>query len=64
MGRLLTVGPDMDEFLALVTLRETSLSFIRLAIWQRLVSLNISWDFDVIGKVTMKGERFHVDVPL
>jgi hypothetical protein len=28
MGRLLVVGPDMGEFLAVVTFCETSLSFI------------------------------------
>jgi hypothetical protein len=29
-GRLLAVSPDMAEFLAVVTLRETSLGFVRL----------------------------------
>jgi hypothetical protein len=34
-----------------------------IAVWQRLVSLNISWDFDVLGKIMRKRERFTVDVP-
>jgi hypothetical protein len=33
------------------------------AIWQRLVSLNISWDFDVPGKVIMTRGIFTVVVP-
>jgi hypothetical protein len=32
-----------------------------IAICQRLVSLNISWDFDVLGKVIRKRGRFTVD---
>jgi hypothetical protein len=30
MGRLLAVSPDVAELLAVVTLRETSLAFVRL----------------------------------
>jgi hypothetical protein len=36
---------------------------ILIATWQRLVSLNISWDFDVLGKVKRKREVFTVVVP-
>jgi hypothetical protein len=31
--------------------------------WERLVSLNISWDFDVLGKVSRKRGRSLVDDP-
>jgi hypothetical protein len=34
-----------------------------IAIWQRLVSLNISWDFDVLGEVVRKRGIFTVVVP-
>jgi hypothetical protein len=34
-----------------------------IAIWQRLVSLNISWDFDVLGKVIRKRGMFIMSVP-
>jgi hypothetical protein len=33
------------------------------ATWQRLVNLNISWDFDVLGKVIRKRGMFTVIVP-
>jgi hypothetical protein len=33
-----------------------------IAVWQRLVSLNISWDFDVLGKVIGKRGMFAVVV--
>jgi hypothetical protein len=33
------------------------------AIWQRLVSLNISWHFDVLGKVIRKRGMFIAVVP-
>jgi hypothetical protein len=65
-GRLLAVSPDMADSLAVVTLRETILGFVSpylSAIWQRLVSLNTSLDFDVLGKVIRKNERFIMDVP-
>jgi hypothetical protein len=42
--RLLAVSPDMAEFLAVVTLRETSLARYActlIAVWKRLVHLNI-----------------------
>jgi hypothetical protein len=47
-GRLLALSPDMAVFLAVVTLCEINLSFYAFtptAIWQRLVSLNVSKDF-------------------
>jgi hypothetical protein len=34
-----------------------------IAIWQRLVSFNISCDFDVLGTVMWKAGRFTVDIP-
>jgi hypothetical protein len=34
-----------------------------IAIWQRLISLNISWDFDIPGKVIRKRGMFTVVVP-
>jgi hypothetical protein len=34
-----------------------------IALWQRLVTLNISWGFDIPGKVMRKRGRFAVDVP-
>jgi hypothetical protein len=34
-----------------------------IAIWQRLISLNISWGSDTLGKVMRKRGRFTVDVP-
>jgi hypothetical protein len=34
-----------------------------IAIWQRLVTLNILWDFDILGKVIMKRGMFTVVVP-
>jgi hypothetical protein len=52
--RLLAVSPDMAELLAVVTLT---------AIWQSLISLNILWDFDIIGKVTRTRGIFTVVVP-
>jgi hypothetical protein len=52
-GRLLAVTPDMTELLAVVALRE-------IAILLRLVSLNISWDFDVLDKVIRKRGMFTV----
>jgi hypothetical protein len=33
-----------------------------IAVWQRLVSLNISWDFDILGKVIRKRGMFIVVV--
>jgi hypothetical protein len=35
-----------------------------IAIWQRLVNLNISWGSDTLGKVMRKRGRFTVDVLL
>jgi hypothetical protein len=34
-----------------------------IAIWQRLLSLNTSWDSEVLGKVIMKRGMFTVVVP-
>jgi hypothetical protein len=34
-----------------------------IAIWQRILSLNISWDFDLLGKVLRKRGMFIVVVP-
>jgi hypothetical protein len=34
-----------------------------IAIWQRVGGLNISWNFDVLGKVMRKRGRFTVDDP-
>jgi hypothetical protein len=34
-----------------------------IAIWQRLVSSDICWNFDVLGKVMRKRGRFTVVVP-
>jgi hypothetical protein len=65
-GRLLAVSPDMAELLADVTLREPSLGSVRLSPdcdMARLVSLNISWDSDVRGKVIRKRGMFTVVVP-
>jgi hypothetical protein len=63
MSRMLTVGPDMAEMLAILTLPKTSLGFVRLSpilIWQRLVSLNTSWMSDGLGKFITKMGRFAV----
>jgi hypothetical protein len=64
--RLLAVSPDMAKLVAAVTLHETRLGFAHLypvATWQRLVSLNTSWDCDVLGKVIRKMGMFTVVVP-
>jgi hypothetical protein len=56
----------MVEFLEAVTQRETSLNSERLypdCNMARLITLNISWDFDFLGKVIRKRGRFAVDVP-
>jgi hypothetical protein len=67
MRTFLAVRPDTAKLLAAVTLCETSLGFVCLytltAIWQRLVSLNISSDFDVLTKVIRKGGIFFVVGP-
>jgi hypothetical protein len=34
-----------------------------IAVWQRFVSLNISWDFDALGKVIRQRGMFTVVVP-
>jgi hypothetical protein len=34
-----------------------------MAVWQRLVSLNISWDFGILGKIIRKRGMFIVVVP-
>jgi hypothetical protein len=65
-GRLPAVSPDMVEFLAVVTLHDTNLGFVRLClneIWPRHFSFNISWDFGVPGKVIRKRVMFIVVVP-
>jgi hypothetical protein len=59
-GRVLAGSPDMAEFLAVVAMRETSLGFIRP---YPDCKMNISWDFDVLGKVVMKKRMFSVVVP-
>jgi hypothetical protein len=49
----------MAEFLAVAALRDSSLDFVAstlVAICQRLVSYNIFWDFDVLGKFTTRRE--------
>jgi hypothetical protein len=67
------VSPDMAEFLAVVDWSLYASTLI--LIWQRLVSLNISWDFDVLGKVIRKrgmftlvvrsaGDRWLIDICL
>jgi hypothetical protein len=38
-------------------------AFTLIALWQRLLSLNISWDFDVLGEVIRKRGIFTVAVP-
>jgi hypothetical protein len=38
-------------------------AYTLIATWQRLVSLNISWDFDILGKVRRKRGKFTVDDP-
>jgi hypothetical protein len=51
---------------AAITLHKTRLGFARLypvATWQRLVSLNTSWDSDVLGEVIRKKGMFTVVVP-
>jgi hypothetical protein len=60
--RLLAVSPDMAEFLAVRPVLALYASTL-IAIWQRLVSFIISWDFVVLGKVMRKRGRFTVDVP-
>jgi hypothetical protein len=35
----------------------------QIAIWRRLISLNISWDFDILGKVIRKRGMVTVVVP-
>jgi hypothetical protein len=66
MGRLFAVIPGMAELLAAVTLPETSLGSLYacalVEIWQRLFSLKISWDFDILGKVIRKRGMFIVVV--
>jgi hypothetical protein len=63
---LLAVCPDVAELLAVMALRKTiltSICSILIAMWQRLGSRNISWDFAVLGKIIRKRERFIVVVP-
>jgi hypothetical protein len=55
----------MEDFLAVVTLRRPVCALYAstlIAVWQRLVSLNISWDSDGLGKVIRKRGRFTGDV--
>jgi hypothetical protein len=62
-GRLRAVSPDMAEFLAVVTLRETSLSLVRL---YRDSNMAKACQFEyILGlcKVMRNRGRFTVDVP-
>jgi hypothetical protein len=59
-GRLLAVSPDVAQLLAVVTLRETSLGFVRLC---PDCSWYISWDTDVLVNVMRKREGLTEDVP-
>jgi hypothetical protein len=63
-GRLLAVDPDMAELLAFITLHETILGFVCLCLdcdMARLISLNISWDFDFLGKVISEEGNVYCD---
>jgi hypothetical protein len=51
-GRFLAVCPDMSKLLAAVALCKGILRLYAstlMVMWQRLESLNISWDFVVLG---------------
>jgi hypothetical protein len=62
-GRLLAVSPDMAELPAVVTLRESNLSFVRLYPDCNMATANQNlWDFDVLGKVMTKKGMFAVVV--
>jgi hypothetical protein len=53
-GRLLAVSPDMAELLAAYHCMRPVWALypsMLTAIWQRIISLNISWNFDVLHKV-------------
>jgi hypothetical protein len=61
-GRLLAVCPDMAKLLAAMTLQKTIPPAL-IAMWQRLGSRKISWDFAILGKVIRKRWRFMVFHP-
>jgi hypothetical protein len=53
-GKDACMCPNMAYLLSVVTLRETSLSFVRLypdRNMAKAIGFNISWEFDVLGDV-------------
>jgi hypothetical protein len=65
-GRLLAVSPDMAELLTVVTLRESSLGFVRICPDRSMAKAHqfeYSWDVGALGEVIRKRGMFTVVVP-
>jgi hypothetical protein len=65
-GRLLAVSPDMAELLTVLTLRESSLGFVRLCpdgSMAKAHQFEYSWDLDILGEVIMRRGMFTLVVP-